>query len=131
MASAASDQGWNTVVCADAHNAQAASQRSIFGLALVDLDRPDGGTPSGFPELIEQLVAIPNLLVTLCGHKNDTNEEIWARRTGVWLYLPGLGEGNRVSTICREAMVVAQRLSMPPAGRRPAGQRGADRAGQQ
>ncbi len=46
LASAASDQGWSTVVCADAQNANAANRRMLLGLALVDLEKPDGGTPN-------------------------------------------------------------------------------------
>ena len=131
MASAASDQGWTTVVCADAQNARAASQRSIFGLALVDLDRPAGATPSGFRELVEQLVTTPDLLVAVCGHRDSPQEESWARQRGVWLYLPGLDRGCKVSTICREAMIVARRLSMPTSSFPPAGQRRTGRAGRQ
>ena len=118
LASAASGQGWNPVVCADAQNANAASRRMLLGLALVDLEKPGGGTPSQFRPLTEQLVVWPNLLVVVCGHQEDPTEEIWARRLGAWLYLPGFRHDTEVATVCREAMIVSQRLTMP-AGERP------------
>jgi len=113
LASTASLEGWDTVVCADVRNSRAASQRELFGLALVDLGRQNGGTPSGFCELTEQLVAMSNMLVVVCGHENDPNEEIWARRVGAWIYLPGTGPDSEASMICREAMHVARRLTDP------------------
>lgn len=118
LASAASDQGWDPVVCADAQNANAASRRTLLGLALIDLEKPDGGTPSQFRALTEQLVVSPNLLLVVCGHQEDPTEEIWARGLGAWLYLPGFRHDTEVGTICREAMLVSQRLTMP-AGQTP------------
>ena len=112
LASAASDEGWNPVVCADARNASAAFRRMLMGLALVDLEKPDGGTPSEFRALAEQLIRSPTTLVVVCGHQNDPTEEIWARGLGAWLYLPGVTHGPEVATVCREAMIVSQRLTM-------------------
>ena len=112
LASAASDQGWSPIVCADARNASSASRRMLLGLALVDMEKPDGGTPSEFRGLTEQLVNSQNLLVVVCGHEDDPREEIWARGLGAWLYLPGVGDGPEVATVCQEAMVVSRRLTM-------------------
>jgi hypothetical protein len=111
LASAAADEGWHPVVCADARNASAASRRLLLGLALIDLERPGGGTPSEFCELTRQLAAAPELLVVVCGHQDDRREEIWARGLGTWLYLPGIGPRDQVATICREAMTVSRRLT--------------------
>jgi hypothetical protein len=85
----------------------------LLGLALVDLDKPEGGTPSQFHSLTAELVQLPNLLVVVCGHQNDPGEEIWARGLGAWLYLPGLDQETEVSTVCREAMIASQRLAVP------------------
>ena len=119
----ASDQGWKTVVCADSRNARAAAQRSLFGLALVDLERQNGGTPRGFRELTEQLAEMAGLLIVLCGHEDDPHEEIWARKLGAWLYLPGLGQETEVAAICREALRVSRRLNRVSTKTFPAGQR--------
>ncbi len=112
LASAASDEGWTPVVCADARNATAAFRRTLLGLALVDLEKSDGGTPSEFRGLTTQLVSSPTTLVVVCGHQNDPREEIWARGVGAWLYLPGVEYGPGVATVCREAMIVSQRLTV-------------------
>lgn len=118
LAWAASDQGWSTVVCADARNALAASKRTVLGLALLDLESPHGRTPSGFREVTEQLTSDSGTMVVVCGHDGDAKEEIWARQMGVWLYLPGLEQSSNISTVCREAILLARRMTSPDGSRR-------------
>jgi len=111
LTQAATDAGWDTVVCADADNALAESQRSCFQLALIDMQGRSGPTPSGFREFCEHLTeSSGKQLLAVCGHEGDAKEEIWARQLGAWLYLPGLTDGEEMSVLCGEARTVAKQV---------------------
>lgn len=106
---AASEGGWNTVVCADMHTALSEFHQTRFRLVLVDLEGSEAA--DNFAELSEQLASqSSNMLVAVCGHDGDAMEEIWARQLGVWLYLPGVTEGDDLSALCGEACGVAEQL---------------------
>ncbi len=104
ISQAATQGGWNTVVCADPPNALAAARRYRFQLAWVDLD--NGGTaPAAFRELCQVLADLPGMLLAICGNPADAEEEIWARQLGVWLYVPGLSNApvDELSVLCEQA----------------------------
>ena len=106
LSRAAADAGWNTVVCADRHNASAAFRRTKCQMALIDLDH-EGSTPEGFRELCQSLSsASKTMLLLVCGHECDPAEEIWARQLGAWVYLPGisLAQADEISLICEQAI---------------------------
>lgn len=113
FASAAVDEGWIPIVCADAFNAEAASRRSVLQMAWVDLENGKDGAASGFRILTEHLAERSGMLMVVCGNQGNTEEEIWARELGAWVYLPGVGLGHDVSLICREAMFAALRATAP------------------
>jgi hypothetical protein len=106
---AATEAGWDTIVCADEHKAMAAAQRTRFQMAWVDLDVSPA--KSAFRDLCQTVAALPGVLLVICGHVNDSAEEIWARQLGVWLYLPGLSldHANEISLLCEQAQRVAGR----------------------
>lgn len=108
LSEAATQAGWETVVCADAQNATAAARRVKFQMAWIDLDN-HGRTPSGFRNLCQTLAAMPGMLLAICGHESDPQEEIWARQLGVWLYLPGISTEHvdEISLLCEQAQQVA------------------------
>ena len=106
LSRAATNAGWNAVLCADCHNALAAFRRTKFQMALIDLDY-EGSTPDGFRDLCQSLSsASTRMLLVICGHEIEPREEIWARQLGVWVYLPGvsLAHADEISRICEQAL---------------------------
>ena len=110
LSDAAAHAGWETVGCADAQNATAAARRVRFQMAWIDLDH-HGQTPSGFRDLCQTLAATPEMLLAVCGHVSDSDEEIWARQLGVWLYLPGISleHADEISKLCEHAQLLGRR----------------------
>ena len=108
LSNSANRAGWDAVVCSDHENALEAFNKIRFYMAFVDLDK-FGSTPPGFRELCETLATQKNLLLTICGSESDSQEEIWARQLGVWLYLPGvtLEHSEELAAICEQAQLVA------------------------
>jgi hypothetical protein len=80
-------------------------------LAVVDLEGPAGAVSAGFPELVEHLASVSDLLLVICGHEGRPHEELWVRQLGTWLYLPGLAETSELATVCGEARELAERMS--------------------
>ncbi len=111
LSDAATQAGWDTVVCADAQNATAAARRAKFQMAWIDLDH-HGQTSSGFRELCQTLAATPSMLLAVCGHEGDPKEEIWARQLGIWLYLPGISIDriDEISLLCEHAQLLTNRF---------------------
>ncbi len=103
---AATEAGWETIVCADKPNAMTAVLRTRFQMAWVDLE----ATPSSstFRSLCQSVSELPNVLLIVCGRENDAEEEIWARQLGVWIYLPGLSldHMSEISLLCEQAQLV-------------------------
>ncbi len=112
LSEAASDGGWETVVCDDAENALTDFLHSKFQLVFIDLDG-FGATPQeDFRELCEQVVVhADNALLVVCGHEGDALEEIWARQLGIWLYLSGVADQcEGITELCDEARGVVEHL---------------------
>ena len=104
LTQAASDAGWESVVCSTPANSLAVVRRDAFQFAMVDLD-DRGETPSDARELVQTLIRDPNrILVGVCGHEADPEEEIWVRQLGIWLYLPGLTTASEVALLCEQAL---------------------------
>ena len=74
-----------------------------FSLAIIDIASPVGERVSDTLELAEELAARPNTLVVICGSEDNVDEELWARQLGVWLYLPGVADGDSLASLCIEA----------------------------
>lgn len=110
LSSAARDGGWVTVSCRDAAEARHCVQTMYLQLAVVDLDGAGGTVPTGFPELVEYLASVSDLLLVVCGHEGRPHEELWVRQLGTWLYLPGLEDGSELATLCGEARELAERM---------------------
>ena len=106
---AASEAGWESVVCSTPNLALGVVERDAFQFAMVDLD-DRGKTPSGARELVQTLVKHPDrMLVGVCGHEADPEEEIWVRQLGIWLYLPGLTTASEVALLCEQAIQLVTR----------------------
>jgi hypothetical protein len=48
----------------------------------------------------------------ICGSEDNVDEELWARQLGAWLYLPGVTDGDSLTSLCVEA----RRLREGPVG---------------
>jgi ActR/RegA family two-component response regulator len=122
---AAAEGGWQTYLCADATAALACLNRSVVQLAVVDLESRGAET---LRPVIEGLTALGGPLLIVCGNEGNIEEEVWVRRLGAWLYLPGVIDGSNFTLLCGEARQIAQRLwkaARPEIGSdSPAAQRG-------
>jgi hypothetical protein len=109
---AASEAGWDTIVCADEASATTAVLRARFEMAWIDLD---GHLPhAAASHLCRSVALLRHVLLVVCGNENDPQEEIWARQLGVWLYLPGLSldDPNQLAVVCEHAQQLTDRMSM-------------------
>lgn len=115
LTQAAADAGWDDVVCVSPDQALGQFRRFVFQFAMVDLD-DRGGTPDGVRELIQTLSQDSSrVLIGVCGHEADPEEEIWIRQLGIWLYLPGVTTASEVSLAYEQALqIVAQRQDEEP-----------------
>jgi ActR/RegA family two-component response regulator len=114
---AAIEGGWKTFPCSDAPTALAHVNRWLIHLAVVDLT---GLKPEAIRPLVEQLAGCRGMLLVVCGHESNVEEEIWVRQHGAWMYLPGAADAGHVGLLCGEARQIAERLAK--SGERPAGQ---------
>lgn len=106
LSKAAADGGWDSILCIPPDEIGRSLELAVFQFALVDLDHR-GATPSGARDLVESLVQIsPDVLVGVCGHEADPQEEIWARQHGVWLYLPGATTSSEMSLLFEQALQI-------------------------
>lgn len=111
LAEAAAFGGWKTTLCSDLVAARSRIERTRFELAIVDLEfvpRAECGPMQGF---VERVTQNHGLLVVLCGHDGAPEEERWARRQGVWFYLPAVTDTGGLAMLCDEARHIAARLS--------------------
>lgn len=110
LSQAANEAGWDTVTCAGADRGWTAIQRERFQLALIDMQEPTADE-SEYRDLAEQISENSKTLLVLCGKEGDASQEIWARQTGAWLYLPGVSQNSDVTALCDQAMPVAEKLN--------------------
>jgi ActR/RegA family two-component response regulator len=114
---AAADGGWATVVCAEARRAGEEAARLAFAFALVDVQSAGDDERIECQRLVERLTAEAGPLVAACCADGAPSDEIWARKAGVWAYLPGVGPTDDLATVCAEARLAAQKLDQRlPAG---------------
>ena len=106
---AAFDGGWTTVVGDDSEQAWMAIKRQRFQLVIVDLQ--DVSNPEELKSLAQEVSGSSNTLLMLCGNEGDGMEEIWARQLGAWLYLPGVCGASDVTSLCEQAIPVAEKLN--------------------
>jgi hypothetical protein len=125
---AAVESGWVALVCHDAESACEEARRTLFRLALIDVERPEGAADLGWAtelrSLVEQIAAQRDVLLAVCGNDGDAREEIWARQLGTWLYLPGVTDAQDLITPCTDARVALERMA--GAKRTPEGPRKAE-----
>jgi DNA-binding NtrC family response regulator len=113
---AAASGGWQTLLCTDAAGAETCLNRSLVQLAVIDLECPD---PHALRGVVERMATRGGLLLIVCGNDGDTDEEIWVRQSGAWLYLPGVIDGGNFKLLCGEARHIAERLYRANGAERP------------
>jgi hypothetical protein len=111
LAESARAAGWEVTVCAGASAASVAANRYRQSLAIVDLADLEAGAASSLRTLTEQLTSGSSPLVMICGAEGNALEEIWARQLGVWLYLSGVDASCDVTSLCRDAKQVTEKLA--------------------
>ncbi len=112
LVDAASDGGWQTVVCGSEASAWTAMKRQRFQLALVDLDGSQD--QEALKAICQELSQQHDTLLVVCGNEGNGLEEIWARQLGVWLYLPGVSEASDMISLCEQAVPVAEKITGMP-----------------
>ncbi len=120
LAEAARAAGWEVAAYAKASAASVAANRYRQALAIVDLTGLEPDSASALRSLTEHLSAGSQPLLMVCGTEGNALEEIWARQLGVWLYLSGVDPSCDVTSLCREAKQVVQKLNPPRTWDEPA-----------
>ena len=114
---AATEAGWDTVVCAYAPHAFSVTSELRFQLALIDIEMIESKASqqrgsSDFRQVCERIVSDGNdCLLAVYGGIGDSQEEIWARQMGVWLYLPGIADVEGIRTLCNDARGITDQLA--------------------
>ena len=117
LSQAVIDAGWDATICGSPESALSEFQRTTFQFALVDLD-DRGETPEGARELVQTLAQDSSrILVGVCGHEANPEEEIWVRQLGIWLYLPGVTTTTEVSLLCEQALQVVSKRRLDQSAR--------------
>jgi ActR/RegA family two-component response regulator len=111
LARAADQGGWAADVCRTAAEAQKQSRRFRHGLVIVDLD--GGQADDARLRELGQELSPGDALLVVCGAEGDAMQEIWARGLGAWLYLPGVDASCDLSSLCGEALAIAEKLNPP------------------
>ena len=107
IARAVAESGWEPVVCSDAEAVHAHQSRRFAQLAIIDLESDSSGE---FQNVTTRLAATRDLLTVVCGHENNQQEELHARQSGAWVYLPGVNDSSALSQLCSEAKQLVERM---------------------
>jgi hypothetical protein len=110
---AAEEQGWDTILIADADEAVRIAARERVRLAIVDLQSVPPAIEASYRRFAERLAKKQESLVIVCGNEEDATGEIWSRQLGVWMYLPGVDDQTDIGLVCGEARSVSERLFVP------------------
>jgi len=109
LSHAATASGWASVVCDNADTARVVARRIVLKLAFIDLERAPLDEITNLQELASDLSRMGCPLLVVCGADGDTQQEIWARQLGAWLYLPGMAGVEAMTQLCVEARSVVER----------------------
>lgn len=109
LRAAADGGGWEVLSAKDLASAVSQLRTTSVQLGLVDLSGDPLGTGE-LRQLVELLASKPELLLVVSNDESQGSEEAWARQLGAWMYLPGRIEPVGLTTICREALGIVERL---------------------
>ena len=100
---AAALAGWPECVSPETSGELRQAVERDFQLVIVDVASPLGDRVGDSIELAEEIAARPGTLLVICGSEDSVDEELWARQLGAWLYLPGVCDGDSLTSLCVEA----------------------------
>jgi len=95
--------GWLECVSPETAGEVRQSVDRDFQLVIVDIASPLGDRVNDSVEIAEEMAARPGTLLVVCGSEDNVDEELWARQLGAWLYLPGVCDGDSLTSLCVEA----------------------------
>ncbi|MEI6367628.1 MAG: hypothetical protein WCP23_11115 [Planctomycetota bacterium] len=95
--------GWLECASPETSSELSESVDRDFQLAIVDIASPLGDRVNDTIEIATELAARPGMLLVICGSEDNVDEELWARQLGAWLYLPGVCDGDSLTSLCVEA----------------------------
>lgn len=107
---AAHREHWATIVCNNAEEAARRAVRRRIQMALVDLESASAPQQPPLCRFVEQLAGRNGPLVVVCGKPDDAAREVWSRRLGVWMYLPGIDNACDFALLYGEARRVVEKL---------------------
>jgi hypothetical protein len=109
--------GWEQIVCADAASALEHLESGNVGMVLIDTSSTGDTSVEARRWLVEQLAGRKDVLTAVCGRTSDTEDEIWARQLGVWMYLPGVAPESDLDPILTAGREVSVRMHQSKAHR--------------
>jgi hypothetical protein len=112
---AAARSGWKQITCADQASAMSHLAAGTVGLVLVDTVTPNPNTAADRRLLVELLSDQKQVLTVVCGRSNDSEEEIWARQCGAWMYLAGVAPESDLDPVLCGAKEINERMQKRPA----------------
>ena len=109
------EAGWRAVSCDSVSEAVRRSERWKTHLAVLDLLGVSGVSRQAVRDFASRLATHPEPLLMVCdGASND--DELWARKLGVWLYLPSATLGDDLVDFCSEALTATEKQQAALAG---------------
>jgi hypothetical protein len=111
-----SEAGWRPIECESVGDAIRQSDRWKTHLAVVDFCGLPERQRQTFRKFAERLGTQTEPLLMICDDEDSSStSELWARQTGVWLYLPEASLGNDLVDLCTEAIVAAEKQAVAKA----------------
>jgi hypothetical protein len=107
LAAAAATSGWDVVQCDQPATVPKQLLQQRQQLVIVDLEAQSGEQGQRLRQLADRIGRRKGLLLAVCGNEGRPLEEIWARRLGVWLYLPGVAPDEGFSELLKEGIQIA------------------------
>jgi hypothetical protein len=80
-----------------------------YPLVIVDVSQPLGDRVNDSVELVEEFAGRAHTLLVVCGSEGRVDEELWARQLGVWVYLPGVSNGDALVSLFTDARRLVER----------------------
>ena len=103
--------GWRPLACSSVAQALQQVERLETQFALVDLAPDTDGQRESVFRLVERLSDRAEPLVMVCDDEPCPEAELWARKLGVWLYLPEPQIGEELVELCQQALQISRSRS--------------------
>lgn len=107
MGRAAVMAGWDCFPCSSPEESLRQAFLERYSLGIVDVEPAEHRRE--LKDLFRLLGDSASGLVIACDRSGDAATELWARESGVWLYVPGVADWSELSTACFEAKRVFEK----------------------